>query len=41
MLDPKRVARDAYIVEGERRRAVVGATQDGRLLFVVFVERGV
>ena len=40
VLDPRRVARHAYSVAVERRRAVVGAAQDGRLLFVVFVQRG-
>ena len=40
LLDPHRVARDAYNVAGEKRSAVVGVAGSGRLLFVVFVRRG-
>ena len=40
LLDPWRVAATAYQVPGERRRAALGATAIGRLLFVVFIRRG-
>lgn len=40
VLDPKRVSRTAYAREGERRYAVLGVTEDGRRLFVVFTRRG-
>lgn len=40
MTDPRRLRVPAYDVEGERRRAVVGATEDGRVLFVVYTRRG-
>jgi uncharacterized DUF497 family protein len=36
--DPFRIP--AYRVGGERRRAVLGSTEDGRLLFVVTTRRG-
>jgi len=39
ILDPMRVARTAYAVAGERRNALVGATQDGRRLSVVVTRR--
>jgi uncharacterized DUF497 family protein len=38
--DPRRVRASAYIAENERRRAVIGATDRGRLLYVVFTVRG-
>jgi uncharacterized DUF497 family protein len=38
--DPSRIGAPAYAVEGERRRALIGATEDGRVLFVVFARRG-
>lgn len=37
--DPRRLRAPAYEVEGEERRAVVGATEDGRVLFVVYTRR--
>jgi uncharacterized DUF497 family protein len=40
VLDPKRISRTAYAVEDERRYAVLGSTEDGRRLFVVFTRRG-
>lgn len=40
MLDPSRVPAPAYQVAGERRRAILGATANGRVLFVVFTHRG-
>jgi uncharacterized DUF497 family protein len=40
LLDPRRIPAPAYQVEGERRRAMLGATEAGRLLFVVFTSRG-
>lgn len=40
VLDSRRVARQAYTVADERRSAILGAAQGGRLLFVVFVRRG-
>jgi len=39
LLDPDRVGASAYDVGGERRWAAVGATQAGRVLFVVFTVR--
>ena len=38
--DPYRIPAPAYRVAGERRRGVLGSTEDGRLLFVVTVRRG-
>lgn len=40
LLDPGRIGAPAYNVEGERRWAAIGATEDGRVLFVVFTRRG-
>ncbi|HYU20167.1 MAG TPA: BrnT family toxin [Chloroflexota bacterium] len=40
LLDARRVPAPAYQVASERRRAVLGATPEGRLLFVVFMHRG-
>ena len=40
LLDPARIGVPAYSVEGEVRRAALGATEDGRVLFVVFTRRG-
>ena len=34
LLDPGRMGTPAYNLEGERRWAVIGATEDGRVLFV-------
>lgn len=39
LLDPERVARDARNVRGEVRRAVLGAAEAGRILFVVYTIR--
>ncbi|MBI4492711.1 MAG: BrnT family toxin [Chloroflexi bacterium] len=39
LLDPRRVPAPAYRVCGEHRRAVLGATLAGRVLFVVFTHR--
>ena len=40
LLDPDRVARIARDMRGEVRRAVLGAAEAGRLLFVVYTIRG-
>lgn len=40
MLDPLRVVVHVYSTPGERRRGVVGATDAGRILFVVYTMRG-
>ncbi len=40
VLDPVRVVVHVYSTPGERRRGVVGATDAGRILFVVYVMRG-
>jgi uncharacterized DUF497 family protein len=40
LLDPRRLGAPAYNVVGEERRAVIGATSAGRLLFVVVTRRG-
>lgn len=40
LLDFRRIGVPAYQVEGETRWAVIGATEDGRILFVVFARRG-
>jgi uncharacterized DUF497 family protein len=40
MLDPLRVVVHVYSIPGERRRGVVGATDAGRILFVVYTMRG-
>jgi len=37
--DPRRVGVSAYNAEEERRWAVLGASEDGRILFVVFTRR--
>jgi uncharacterized DUF497 family protein len=39
LLDPRRVGAEAYRVARELRWAALGATEDGRLLFVVFTRR--
>jgi uncharacterized DUF497 family protein len=38
--DPDRVARDASNTPIERRRALIGATEAGRLLTVIYTMRG-
>ena len=40
LLDPERIPATAYRARGERRRAVLGATTGGRLLYLVFIRRG-
>ena len=40
LLDPEGFGADAYDVPGERREALVGATEEGRILFVVYAIRG-
>jgi uncharacterized DUF497 family protein len=39
LLDPRRVPAPVYQISAERRRAVLGTTSTGRLLFVVFTHR--
>ncbi len=39
VLDRWRISVPAYNVRGEARRAVIGATLEGRILFVVFTRR--
>jgi len=39
LMDPRRTKAPAYSTERERRRAALGATMDGRLLFVVYTVR--
>jgi uncharacterized protein len=39
VLDPERVPATAYRTTAERRWAILGATEEGRLLFVVFTRR--
>lgn len=39
LLDPRRIPASAYQGVNERRHAVLGATIEGRLLFVVFTHR--
>jgi uncharacterized DUF497 family protein len=39
LLDPGRIPAPAYQAQHERRRAVLGATESGRVLFVVFTHR--
>ena len=38
--DPLRIPAPAYRIGGERRRAVLGSTEVGRLLFVFTTRRG-
>jgi uncharacterized DUF497 family protein len=40
LLDPRRIGAPAYNVGEERRWAYLGATELGRVLFVVFTKRG-
>ena len=40
LIDPRRLGAPAYDVNGEERRAVIGTTCAGRLLFVVVTRRG-
>ncbi len=39
LVDPRRIIVPAYSVATERRQAVLGATEVGRVLFVVFTRR--
>ncbi|MGH2801737.1 MAG: BrnT family toxin [Thermoleophilaceae bacterium] len=39
LLDPARIGVPAYRARGEQRWAALGATEDGRVLFVVFTRR--
>jgi uncharacterized protein len=39
LLDPRRIGTDAYNSKSERRWAVIGATENGRILYVVFTKR--
>ena len=39
LLDPHRIPDVAYSTSTERRHAIIGATQAGRILFVVFTLR--
>lgn len=38
--DPGRIDSRAYDKDGERRRALVGRTNQGRIVFVAYTERG-
>ena len=38
--DPRRLGVDAYTTPTERRWGLVGSTEEGRLLFVVYTRRG-
>jgi uncharacterized DUF497 family protein len=40
LLDPERVKSDARNVAGEKREALIGATDDGRILHIVYTRRG-
>lgn len=40
LLDPGRLGTPAYRVGRETRRAALGATESGRILFLVFTSRG-
>ena len=40
MRDPRRIRARAYDVPGERRHAIVGLTERGRLLWVCYTFRG-
>jgi uncharacterized protein len=39
LLDPDRIGTDAYGLNGEKRWAFIGATETGRVLFVVMTRR--
>lgn len=39
LTDPHRQSRGAYTVDGERRAALLGATPQGRVLFIVYTLR--
>lgn len=40
LLDPERMRAEALNEPGERRLAFTGATEEGRILFVVYTKRG-
>ena len=40
LLDPARIQANAHNVPEERRYALIGATEEGRVLFVVYAARG-
>jgi uncharacterized DUF497 family protein len=40
LLDPARIGADARNALGERRYALIGATEEGRILFVIYAQRG-
>jgi uncharacterized protein len=40
LLDPRGAGADARNVAGERREALIGATESGRILHVVYTMRG-
>jgi uncharacterized DUF497 family protein len=40
LADPRAIERPAYERDGEARRRILGATLPGRILVVVFTERG-
>ncbi|WP_324718131.1 BrnT family toxin [Carboxydochorda subterranea] len=40
LLDPRRLGMQVYQLKGEPRWAAVGATETGRVLFVVYTKRG-
>jgi uncharacterized DUF497 family protein len=40
LLDPERTRTDARRGPGERRLAFIGATEEGRILFVIYTRRG-
>ncbi len=39
LADPHRIGAPAYNADGEQRRAILGAAQNGRILFVVYTVR--
>jgi uncharacterized DUF497 family protein len=39
VLDPHGIGTDAYNTEGERRWSIIGATETGRILYVVLTRR--
>lgn len=40
MTDPKRLPAGAYNTPAERRWSIIGATEDGRILCVIYTTRG-
>jgi uncharacterized protein len=39
IVDPRRIGTGAYNVDNERRWALIGATEGGRILYVVYTRR--